>query len=387
MGVSIGKTTLRDISKTISDHIEPKIYPEIKEEIIDGKNCVSIDFFGENAPYFAYGRAYKRVSDEDRALSKSEIEIMILSKKKVFWDASTNSEFHLNDISGEKLKKYIAQTGLDYSSKKNVLDKLGLIKNRLLTNASIVLFGNEPSKYFNLLNLRCAVFSGNSKASSFIDMKDFNGDVFELIESAQGYILQHINVGMKIEGLKRIDVPEINQEAIREAIINAFCHRDYMINQEVQIAIFKDRVEILNPGKLFGGLKVKDIISRQVSMRRNELIADVFHRVHYIEKWGTGIGKIRKLEPETAFEEVGDFFLVSFKRKDAFKSEGLNEGLNEGLKSLLCHIIKHPNSQAKDIEKELKRPIKTIERQIKQLIGKNLIERKGSRKTGGYFAK
>jgi len=316
IGVSIGKTTLRDISKAISDNIEPKIYPLIKEEIIEGKDCVIIEFSGDDIPYFAYGRAYKRVSDENKLISKKELEKIILSKKNHTWDTDTNSEFNLNDISEEKLKKYVAQVGLKYGTKINALEKLGLMKGKLLTNASIILFGKNPSKHFNLLNLRCAVFTGNDKASTVIDMKDFQGDVFELIEHAQQYILQHINVGMKLEGLKRVDVPEINKDALREAIINAFCHRNYSINQEVQIAIFKDRVEILNPGKLVGSLKIKDILSKTISIRRNELISEIFHRIKYIEKWGTGISKIRKLEPETTFEEVGDFFLVTFKRKN-----------------------------------------------------------------------
>ncbi len=158
MGVNIGKTTLRDISQSISEHIEPKIYPLIKEEVIDGKPCVVINFSGENTPYFAYRRAYKRVSDENRLLSKAELEEMFLSKKRQSWDALSSNGYILNDISDAKLKKYVAQIGLKYSSKKNVLENLSLIKEGLPTNASIILFGKKPSRYFNLLNLRCAVF-------------------------------------------------------------------------------------------------------------------------------------------------------------------------------------------------------------------------------------
>ena len=60
-----------------------------------------------------------------------------------------------------------------------------------------------------------------------ISMQDFYGDVFALIGKAEEYILEHINIGMRLEGLLRVDVPEIDREAFREAIINAFCHRDY----------------------------------------------------------------------------------------------------------------------------------------------------------------
>jgi predicted HTH transcriptional regulator len=75
----------------------------------------------------------------------------------------------------------------------------------------------------------------------------------------------------------------------REAVINAFCHRDYYEYDSVNIAIFKDRLEIRNPGGLFGGLTIEQIKSEMVSRRRNEIIAELFHRIHFVEKWGRGI--------------------------------------------------------------------------------------------------
>ncbi|MCK5630343.1 MAG: putative DNA binding domain-containing protein, partial [Nanoarchaeota archaeon] len=317
IGVSIGKFTLRDISKSISENIEPRIYPKIKEEEFEGKKCVVIEFKEKNIPYFAYGRAYMRIADEDRVLSGKKLEELILNKNKDYfrWDKDICSKASLSDISGEKLKRYISDAGLEYTAKEDVLKKLDLVKNNKLTNASIILFGKDVDKYFRLLNLRCAVFSGNDKSSEVIDMTDFHGDLFELIKKAEQYILEHINVGMRLDGLRRINVPEIDKDAFREAIINAFCHRDYYIPQEIQIAIFKDRIEILNPGKLYAGLSIKDILSKPVSERRNSLIADIFHKIDFVEKWGTGIGKIKRLEPSTKFEEISNFFMATFKRK------------------------------------------------------------------------
>jgi ATP-dependent DNA helicase RecG len=181
---------------------------------------------------------------------------------------------------------------------------------------------------------------------------------------------------MKLEGLKRIDVPEINKGALREAIINAFCHRDYSINQEVQIALFKDGVEILNPGKLIGSLKIKDILSKPVSIRRNELIADIFHRIKYIEKWGTGIGKILKLEPETTFEEIGDFFLVKFKRK--------NLTVEKTVEKILIAIQQKPSITIKELENITGLSRRGIEWNIKKLKKEGKIKRIGPDK-GGYW--
>ena len=156
-------------------------------------------------------------------------------------------------------------------------------------------------------------------------MQDFTGDLFYLIEEAEKYILRNIHIGMKVEGLKRIDVPEIDKEAIREAIINAFCHRDYYEYDSVNVAIFKNRVEIRNKGLLYGGLTIEQIKTEMVSERRNELIAEIFHEIHWIEKWGRGISLILSKEPDADFKEVGTQFIITFKRKYLEDEEGVGE--------------------------------------------------------------
>ena len=185
------------------------------------------------------------------------------NKDKLVWDSQINKEYKITDISKEKLIVFTKQINLPFTTKEEVLKKLGLVKNRMLTNASIILFAKDSTKYFRLLNLRCAVFSGTDKASKIIDMNEFNGYLFELIEEAQKYILKNIHTGMRLDGLRRVDIPEINKDAIREAIINAFCHRDYTIPQEVQVAVFKDRIEIINPGTLYANLTIKDILTKK----------------------------------------------------------------------------------------------------------------------------
>jgi len=82
VGFDISEKTLRDISQVIASHLEPKIYPKINEVYIDETACIHIDFSGEEAPYYAFGRAYIRVADEDRVLSPAELENFILKKTR-----------------------------------------------------------------------------------------------------------------------------------------------------------------------------------------------------------------------------------------------------------------------------------------------------------------
>src|SRR3990167_1779956 len=82
VGQTVTENTIRQISQTISENIEPKIFPKINEVILEGKNCVHVEFSGDNVPYFAYGRAHIRVGDEDKKISAEEIKKIILETNK-----------------------------------------------------------------------------------------------------------------------------------------------------------------------------------------------------------------------------------------------------------------------------------------------------------------
>ena len=127
-------------------------------------------------------------------------------------------------------------------------------------------------------------------------------------------MLKNIHIGMRLEGLYRKDVPEIATEAMREAIINAFCHRDYRDPDYVQVAIYKNRVEIRNPGTLFGGLTIADLKRGHVSRRRNPLIAELFRRIEMVEAWGRGMPLIFENAPDVVFQETAGLFIAEFGR-------------------------------------------------------------------------
>jgi ATP-dependent DNA helicase RecG len=164
----ISESTLRNISQAISNHVEPKIYPKIIKE----EDFVKIIFEGEDKPYFAFGRAYIRTADEDKKLSVKELENMILRKDHSKWDLK-NSELSLSDINEDELKQYLKKANdskrisFKYTNKKQVLKKLGLIKDEKLTNACEILFSkNKP------IETQLAVFAGNTK-TTFLDIQQF----------------------------------------------------------------------------------------------------------------------------------------------------------------------------------------------------------------------
>ena len=323
IGLDSNEKTLRDLSQTIAAHIEPKIFPKITEVTIHGRRCIKVEFAGDDAPYFAYGRAFMRVADEDRQLSVKQLKdlIAVQSREVLRWD-NQPGKFTLADLDTAKIKRFVERTKLSWDTPQNALSKLELIKDGQLLNPSQLFFSHKP------LQLRCAVFL-STESSTIIDRHDFDGDILELIEEAQKYVLKNIHIGMRLEGLRRVDVPEIAVEALREAIINAFCHRDYYDPDYIQMAIFKDRVEIRNPGTLYGNLTIDDLRKGNVSQRRNPLIANLFRRIEMVEAWGRGMPLILKYSPDVVFREIGNLFIVAFRRPSFFEPKDAGEAATQ----------------------------------------------------------
>lgn len=315
VGLMANEKTLRDVSQALSAHIEPRLYPEITTLDVAGKTCLRVQATGHQKPYFAYGRAYIRVADEDRQMSARELENLILQRNRAAlrWDNEPCTTA-LAELSESKIRRFLDRAGLpwghDGHSATNALSKLGLLQDGQLLNAARLFFTDQP------IQLRCAVFASTTSAT-ILDRHDFDGDMLELIEEAEKYILKNIHIGMRLEGLRRVDVPEISRAALREAIINAFCHRDWRDPDYIQIAVYKNRVEIRNPGGLFDGLTIEEMRRGNVSHRRNPLIADLFRRIEMVEAWGRGMPLILENAPDVEFREIARLFVASFERPSA----------------------------------------------------------------------
>ncbi|OGF47153.1 MAG: transcriptional regulator [Candidatus Firestonebacteria bacterium RIFOXYC2_FULL_39_67] len=321
VGQAIGSATARDISQAISNHIEPKIYPSIETVNIKGKSCIKIEFKGEDIPYHAYGRVYIRVADEDKQLSPGEIRKVILKKSsdKFKWEFQF-SECSSKEINAKIVRDYLKRANLagrinfKYDNAPNVLKKLGLVKGSKILNAGQVLFSKD-----NSLELQVAVFAGVDKIT-FLDINQYKDNIFNLLKRSEEYLKEKMNWRAKTEGLQRQEIPEVPIDAIREALVNSFCHRDYVAPESNKIAIFKNRIEIWNPGDFPEGFTPMDFIKKEEqSILRNPLIADILYKSKEIEKWGSGLKKIYNLCKENNikvdFKILKAGFMVIFYRQ------------------------------------------------------------------------
>jgi ATP-dependent DNA helicase RecG len=196
---------------------------------------------------------------------------------------------------------------------------LGLLKEGRLNNAAVVLFGSRFLPDYPQCQLRMARFRGVDK-SEFLDQRQIEGHAFVLLNEAMLFLRRHLPVaGRVVPGLfEREDEPLFPLEALREALVNAFCHRDYtIVGGAVSLAIYDDRLEIWSDGTLPSGLTPEDLKRDHPSKPRNPLIAKVFYLRGIIERWGRGTQKIVELcvragHPEPEFGEQTDSVWVRF---------------------------------------------------------------------------
>lgn len=143
----------------------------------------------------------------------------------------------------------------------------------------------------------CTRWNGLEKGSIFddaLDDKEFEGNLIYLLKSGSDFIRNNSKVRFVKEAQYRVDKPDYAERAITEALVNALIHRDYIVlGTEIHIDMYDDRVEISSPGRMFGGGSIQEFdIYKMRSMRRNPVIADLFHRMKFMERRGSGLRKI-----------------------------------------------------------------------------------------------
>lgn len=197
------------------------------------------------------------------------------------------------------------------------------------------------------------------------------------------FIRKHTSKRFVITGKpERDEVWDYPLEAVREIIVNMIVHRDYQAQGDSTIKLFQDRIEFFNPGTLPKGVSMNDILSGKLASNpRNKQIASIFKEAGIIEKYGSGIKRVRQVmaisdSAEPIFEMIAGYFKVTL-----FPSGGVSGGVSD----LLNFIKTNPGQNSKEIKMAVNLPQRTLERWLKQLREHNKIEFQGVPKTGGYY--
>jgi predicted HTH transcriptional regulator len=236
------------------------------------------------------------------------------------FDASMNSSANLDDLDKEKIAEFVlvAKTKRGFplpneSTPETILTHLDLISGDRISNAAILLFGKRPQHFFITSEIKCAHFHGKEIVKPIPAYQVYKGDVFQLVNQAIDFVLSKIDVlvGTRAESTQVPVDYELPRAAVAEAIVNAVAHRDYSSNGSVQVMLFKDRLEIWNPGHLPLGLSPEKLRHPHTSIPANPLLAEPMYLAGYIERLGTGTGDIIRLcnekglkAPEFIQEEI-----------------------------------------------------------------------------------
>jgi len=301
-GVAEGLEDAEGDAEKISEFIKTRITPfpqfRLRFETVDGKKLVVLDVFaGEETPYYyaADGvmEAYTRIGNQSVLVDATEHKRLVLRGKKTSYDFQS-SGYKLEDFSFSQLRaRYKKVTGKSFEDK--IFESFGIVdKEGVLTYAGALLADESPIRYSRVF---CRRWNGLTKSGGLmdaIDSDEFDGGLINLLNEGTAFIRRNMRVMWRKLSNTR--------EAYFEALVNGLIHRDYLITgSEVHVDMFDDRLEIVSPGGMVEGKPVQEYdIDHIPSMRRNPVLADIFSRLDYMERSGSGLSKIRDAQMNSA---------------------------------------------------------------------------------------
>jgi len=319
------KDSLRDeerIASIFADGIRPLLVPDVQIVSWRDRELIVVRIPHLVGPYYVASEGpeigvYVRLGSTNRRAGPELISAIQRLATNTFYDEQPCPEIDSEAIDFRVASEFFSRVSrkLNPSARRS----LGLLVHHagreFPSRGAVLLFGKSRRTVFPDAIIRCARFKGSDTAR-FIDKTEIDEYLPQTIESTISFIERHTIHRPEIGRIRRRDVPEYPPAVIREAIINAVVHADYSIGgMNISVAIFKNRIEITNPGMLPFGLTIEAVLSG-VSRLRNRVIGRVFRELGLIEQWGTGIARMISAcreagLPPPRFEEIGTSFRVT----------------------------------------------------------------------------
>ncbi len=332
VGQEVSDSTLRKLSEEIG-RIDPPVYPSIETVVLpEGRQALVVSTSpGTNRPYTYKGESWRRRGSTNVKLSRDEADRMLLERVhgEQRWENRPAPDWSVADLDTRELVLTVEEAirrgrAEDPGTRDpaELLRGLDLMKDDTLLRAALVLFGRAERLELEMPQclLRVAKFRGIDK-SEFLDNRQLHGNAFELLRKGERFLRENLPVAGRVTpGLfERIDDPLYPPVALREALANAFCHRDYSIGGgSVALAIYDDRLEVTSSGPLHFGLTAESLFEPHESMPWNPLVARVFYRRGVIESERRGTIKRSELTssaglPRPEIEDGGGCVTVRFR--------------------------------------------------------------------------
>lgn len=335
VGLTDPQTTASKISELISGRISPAPRYQLTEIDPEDKGCVCIDLMIDNGPnypyYYSHERTkevYVRHGDRSELAEDYELNNLILKGQHRTYD-SLPGNYSLGDVSFTLLAAtYKREVGDNMELPKDLIS-IGLVDvDGCINNAGLLLCDQGLLRQSRVFCTRWKGVNKGTVDGDALDDKEYTGEsLISLLNNAESFIRNNSRNPWSISGMRRVEKSDYPFKAVREVLVNALIHRDYQIvGSEVHVDMYDDRLEVTSPGGMLNGKKIQDLNLRQVpSMRRNEIIADFFGRLHYMDRRGSGIGRILDAyednEIKPAFSSDDTFFGVMLPNRSIVRGE------------------------------------------------------------------
>ena len=412
IGLDNYKKDSENISEIIKTKIEPLPKVTLKHYLIEDKNIIILFVHsGKETPYYftegGHQTAYIRLGNESIPAKNSDLINLILKGKNRSYD-SLGTDIKKDNVSFTKLKSlYYLKTGNEFTD--SDLESFGLVnKDNFLTNAGALLADEPIIKHSRIFCTRWNGLDMTSGIEEALNDNEFEGSILLLLQNTENFIKVNTKKKWKKGNESRIEMPDYPERAIQEVLVNAIIHRDYaIIGSEIHIDIYDDRIEIYSPGGMFDGSFIQEQNIMEISsLRRNPIIADLFNRIHLMERRGSGLKKIISSyqnainytqEKEVEFKSTQKDFKVILKNlnykvaikngdKVAIKSDDkvAIKIQDEQLKKILEYIKKYNNCKTSDIENLLSVKSSRARKLLSILVSEKKIQALGQNKNRYY---
>lgn len=394
-GTICGHALTNDLKAKINS-VARNCNPSISVAVMRAADVVAIEVQeGTDKPYHCASGYFRRLNGTTQKMSRNELGAMFAENEPIPFEERTVKSFTFDDVSTSKIRAFVkeADIRIGRTASADFLRSLNVADEKRVKNAGILFFADDVYRHIHQAQMTCVAFKGTDRIHIY-DRRDVRDDLLTQFDEAISFIMKHLNVRSEIRGVNRYDIYEIPLEVMREAVVNALMHRDYSITgTQVSIEVYSDRVEIINPGGLPRGLSREKLGT--LSVRRNELVADLFYRMGKVERIGSGVRKMKQAMAGAGLQEpefdTDGFFRAVFHRpelavgtQEGGVQKGGQKGSQKSVQKILAVIAERPGITINELAGTVGIGASAIKKHLRNLKNKGLLRRIGPDK-GGHW--
>ena len=397
-----GVPDVKRVSERISEILKMKMQPvpdtRLQIHRISGLDILTLEVFpGQETPYYyaADGRleTYTRIGNESVLTDAMTTKRLILRGRHSSWDILP-SGYDFADFAFSKFRERY-HTWTQHSFDEKNYESYGICNHEgQLSNAGALLADDSPIRFSRLF---CTRWNGLDKTGGILealDSAEYSGSIILLLENGLNFLRKHNHLMWKKLPASRLELPDYVERSVFEVLVNALVHRDYLeIGSEVHLDIFDDRLEIYSPGGMMDGTLIQNWeLSDVPSKRRNPLLADIFGRLGYMERQGSGLGKIMEYyqaasnytgEKLPVFYSAQTIFRVTLKNLNYRKEENVPRNVSRNVsrnvpreewkKAIMEMIYSNSHVTRREMAERIGKNEKTVGRMIAQMGNVNYV--------------